>query len=770
MEYVKWFEQLSKNDLLIAGGKGSNLGEMTKLKLPIPEGFVITTKAFDDFVNLNQVSSQIKELIEKCNVDNTAELLETSKKLKELILSKEIPVKIKSEIIEAYKELSYSRRIIDKRVLALISAGRELALVAVRSSATSEDIPQASFAGQFSSFLNVKGTNDLLDCIKKCWASLFEPRAIFYRVKHGMKHASMAVVVQRMVNSDASGVMFTINPSTGEDEVVIEACWGLGETLVQGEVEPDTYRVSKKGEILEIKIGKKNRRRIRDLATDKTIEVPVPKDKVEAQVLSKEQILKLAEYGKILERHYGIPQDIEFAIEKDRIYIVQTRAVTTKAKIEEVKISAEPILKGIAASPGIVTGKVKIIKNLEDLKEFEKGNILVAKMTSPDYVVAMSKSSAIITDEGGLTSHASIVSRELGVPCIVGTGNATSTLKDGQIVTVDAYHGLVYLGEVKIGKEKEFLEEAEKLKTKTKIYMNLGVPEKIEEYKSLPFDGIGLMRIEFIIASYIGEHPNYLLEKGEEEKYINKLAEGIAKVASAIYPKPVVVRFSDFKTNEYRELKGGEKFEPTEANPMLGWRGVSRYISKEFEKAFRLECKAIKKVREEMKLDNVWVMLPFVRTTWEVEKCLKIMEEEGLKRSKDFKVWLMAEVPSIIFLADEFSKLCDGFSIGSNDLTQLIMGADRDSAILAKMGYFDERNLAVLRAISHLIKVAHSNKITVSICGQAPSVYPEFVEFLVRNEIDSISVNPDAVVETRKLVEQLERRIEKEKKLSFSLV
>jgi pyruvate,water dikinase len=760
MEYVKWFEELSKDDLLLAGGKGANLGEMNKLKLPIPECFVIMTKAFDDFVNLNQISSQIKELVEKCNVDNTQELLETSKKLKELILSKEIPLKIKSEIIEAYKELSFSRKVADKKALALISAGREMALVAVRSSATSEDIPQASFAGQFSSFLNVKGTSDLLDCVKKCWASLFEPRAIFYRIKHGIKHASMAVIVQRMINSDASGVMFTVNPSTGEDEIVIEACWGLGETLVQGEVEPDSYKVSKKDmKILEIKIGRKTKRRVRDFATDKTIEVPVPKDKVEAQVLSKDQILKLAEYGKILEKHYGIPQDIEFAVENNKIYILQTRAVTTKAKVEELEISAEPILKGIAASPGIAIGKVKIVKSLEDLKEFEKGRILVAKMTSPDYVVAMSKSSAIITDEGGLTSHASIVSRELGVPCIVGTINATSTLKDDQIVTVDAYHGLVYLGEVKIGKEEEFLEEVGKFKTRTKIYMNLGVPEKIEEYKKLPFDGIGLMRIEFIIASYIGEHPNYLLEKGEEKKYVDKLSEGIAKVASAIYPKPVVVRFSDLKTNEYRELKGGEKFEPVEANPMLGWRGVSRYISKEFENAFRLECKAIKKVREEMKLDNVWVMLPFVRTTWEVEKCLKIMEEEGLKRSKNFKVWLMAEVPSIIFLADEFSKLCDGFSIGSNDLTQLIMGADRDSAILAKMGYFDERNEAVKRAMEILIKAAHKNKLTVSICGQSVSVYPEITEFLVKCGIDSVSVNPDAVIETRKLVWEIEKKL-----------
>jgi pyruvate,water dikinase len=760
MEYVKWFEQVGKEDLLIAGGKGSNLGEMTKLGLPIPEGFVIITKAFEDFLSSNKIADEIKEAIEKCDVDNTQELLKLSERLKNLIMSKEIPLKIKSEIIEAYKELSYSHEIVDKRLLALISAGRELALVAVRSSATSEDIPQASFAGQFSSFLNVKGINDLLDSVKKCWASLFEPRAIFYRVKHGIKHARMAVIVQRMVNSDASGVMFTVNPSTGKDEIIIEACFGLGETLVQGEVEPDNYRVSKEGRIIEIKIGRKTKRRIKDFATDKTIEVPVPKEKVEAQVLTDEQILKLAEYGKILEKHYGIPQDVEFAIERNRIYIVQTRAITTRAKEEKIEMKAEPILKGLGASPGIATGRVKIVRSLADLVKIQKGDILVTEMTSPDMVPAMSKCVAIVTNSGGITCHASIVSREMGIPCIVGTGNATSVLKDGDIVTVDAFRGLIYSGKVEVAKEEKVLiEEVEKLETKTKIYMNLGVPEKIEEYKNLPFDGIGLMRIEFIIASYIGEHPNYLLEKGEEKKYIEKLAEGIAKVASAIYPRPVVVRFSDFKTNEYRELKGGEKFEPVEANPMLGWRGVSRYISKEFEQAFRLECKAIKKVREEMKLDNVWVMLPFVRTTWEVEKCLEIMEEEGLKRSKNFKVWLMAEVPSIVFLADEFSKICDGFSIGSNDLTQLILGADRDSAILAKMGYFDERNEAVKRAMKSLIEVAHKNNVTVSICGQSVSVYPEITEFLVKCGIDSVSVNPDTVVKTRKLVYEIEKKL-----------
>jgi pyruvate,water dikinase len=393
-----------------------------------------------------------------------------------------------------------------------------------------------------------------------------------------------------------------------------------------------------------------------------------------------------------------------------------------------------------------------------------EGDILVTKMTSPDFVPFMKIASGIITSEGGVTSHAAIVSRELGIPCIVGAKNALTLLRDNQLVTVDARRGLVYDGEVRelLAREKALEvtpEEAAKFETKTKVLMNLGMPTEIEKYRHLPFDGIGLMRIEFIIAEWIREHPNYLIEKGEEQKYIDRLAEGIAVVARAIYPRFVVVRFSDFKTNEYRQLIGGERYEPEEANPMLGWRGASRYISREFEKAFRLECRAIRKVREEMGLNNVWVMIPFVRRAWEVEECLKIMEEEGLKKGlEDFKIWLMAEVSSVIFLADQFSKICDGFSIGSNDLTQLILGIDRDSAILANMGYFDERDEAVKRAIKHLIENAHKHGVTVSICGQAPSVYEDLLEFLIGIGIDSVSVNPDAVCKTRKYIYEIERR------------
>jgi pyruvate,water dikinase len=392
-----------------------------------------------------------------------------------------------------------------------------------------------------------------------------------------------------------------------------------------------------------------------------------------------------------------------------------------------------------------------------------KGDILVTKMTTPDYVPLMIKTSSIITDEGGMTSHAAIVSRELGVPCVVGTSNATQVLKEGMTVSVDGSKGLVYRGKVRpiasTTTSAEHLEAVTKLKTRTKIYMNLGVPEKINDYSKIPFDGIGLMRVEFIIASYVGEHPMHLIETGREDVFVDKLSDGIATVAKVIRPRPLVVRFSDFKTNEYRELEGGEKYEDVESNPMIGWRGISRYIAPEYLQAFRMELRAIKRVRERMGLSNVWVMLPFVRSTWEVEKCLRLMEEEGLNRSDSFKVWLMAEVPSMVFLAEEFARLCDGFSIGSNDLTQLVLGIDRDSGRLGRMGYFDERNEAVKRAIRMLIEGAHKVGRTVSICGQAPSVYPEFAEYLVSLGIDSISVNPDTVVKTKELVHRVESKI-----------
>lgn len=802
-KFILWFDEMDKSSINLAGGKGANLGEMVAMKLPVPGGFVVNTVAFEHFIRMNKIDAAIKELAAACDVDDTAKLNETSARIKRRIMEADYPLSVKQEITRSYNELSVSRDIKIPAAMSFISAGREMAIVAVRSSATTEDLATASFAGQQASFLNVKGVSYLLDAVKRCWASLYEPRAIFYRAKKGFEHASIAVIVQRMVNADKAGVTFTVQPSTGENVVVHEACWGLGESLVLGKISPDRYVVSKEdGSLVEKSIGTKDTMHIRDVGTERTVEIRVPKDKVNAQVLSEREIAGLTKYAVAIEGHYGTPQDIEWAIKGSKIYILQTRPVTTLAPKKEVKekkleIKKEVLLKGIAASPGIASGPVKIISSIEDAEKVVKGNILVAEMTSPDLVPTMSKCVAIVTDKGGTTSHAAIVSREMGIPCIVGTKGATEQLKDGDIVTVDGTNGVIYKGKVEVVKvaeeekkekpakkpkepakeeikkleemEKELEENIEemkkevekpaaakkppakkKTKTKTKIYMNLGVPEKIDEYKHLPFEGIGLMRIEFIIAG-LGTHPNALIETGLEENYLKTLAAGIEKVAAAVAPRPVVVRFSDFKTNEYRELKGGEKYEPEEANPMMGWRGVSRYITPEFEEAFRLECRAVKRVRDKHK--NVWVMLPFVRTTDEVEKCLKIMEEEGLKRgAADFEIWIMAEVPSVIFLADEFAKLCDGFSIGSNDLTQFILGVDRDSEILGRLEYFDEQNLAVKMAIKHLIDEAHEHGCTVSICGQAPSEYPEFVEILVKMGIDSISVNPDAVEKTLELV------------------
>ncbi|MEM4772818.1 MAG: PEP/pyruvate-binding domain-containing protein [Nanoarchaeales archaeon] len=1045
MKYIKFLKELNKNDVNIAGGKGANLGELINSGIPVPNGFVVLGNAYREHIVRNGIDKKIKEILDQTDVDNTEQLEKNTEKIRELIKNAPMPKDVEKEIIEAYKKLSK------------IEGGKEIYVVA-RSSATAEDIKEASFAGQQETILNVKGVENVLNAVKKCWASLFTARATFYRTKKGFDHlkVDIAVVIQKQLGKISkeeylkgkyvAGVAFTIHPASGDkNKIVIEAHYGQGEAVVSGYVTPDTFVIDKRtGKILEKHISKKTKMKIAsgDFGLE---EVEVPKELSEIPCLNDKILRELWRILLKIEKHYNFPQDVEYVVENEKIYIVQSRPVTAffEKKLDEINIKIKPILKGLAASGGIAIGKVKILKDSSEINKIEEGDILVTTMTEPDMVPAMKKAAAIITDEGGMTclapntklitnygileaekvyklvaedkvvyllsmnlekklvwkriiaagrrkdyiykifirdffdaiyltkdhkaiifedsqikkvpieilykrniplisivdipeklisinskklayligtliatkklsevieninrnnshqiqilksellelentflikilnnlevfvlnldkestkyflkgllsvnnsieiweenlikaislalikfgvlpnivngklilkkdklkrrkilrfsinfiskekydyvynfevygsneleknyiilsenfvpilvsnSHAAIVSREMGIPCIVGTKEATKVLVENQIVTVDAYRGYVYDGKVEellkyVKSEEVEVEEVKKLKTKTKILMNLGVPEAIKKYRNLPFEGIGLMRIEFIVGSYIKYHPNYLIEQGKENEYINKLAEGIALVAKEIYPRFVVVRFSDFKTNEYAALIGGEKYEPKENNPMLGWRGASRYISKEFENAFRLECRAIKKVRDEYKLKNVWVMIPFVRTVEELEKVLKIMEEEGLKRSEDFKVWMMVEVPSNVFLVDKFSKYVDGFSIGSNDLTQLILGVDRDSALLAKLGYFDERNEAVLRAIEYLIKEAHKNKVTVSICGQAPSVYPEFTEFLVKAGIDSISVNPDVVIKTKKLVYEVEKKV-----------
>jgi len=776
--YVLWFEEIDKNDLALVGGKSANLGELIKAGIPVPPGFAVTSYAYREFIERTGLKKKISETLKEVAKSKDPKAFEeASARIRKVIEEESIPDDIAKAIAENYRKLCEK-------------LGKANVPVAVRSSATAEDLPGASFAGQQDTFLNVEGEDEVLLKVKRCWSSLFTPRAIFYRQEKGIDHDKvlMSVVVQKMVNAKAAGVMFTIHPVTGEgDKIVIEGSWGLGEAVVSGSVTPDTYVVDKKTlKIIEKKISEKTHEVVRDPSLGRTVKVEVPPERRNVPCLTDEEVVKLAELALRIEQHYGCPQDIEWAIDRDikfpeNIFIVQSRPETIwSLKGEGLRkgpsIEAREkrvVAKGLPASPGVWAGKAKVVKSIEEASRMiEKGDILVTTMTNPDWVPYMRLAGAIVTDEGGMTCHAAIVSRELGIPAIVGTGNATKVLRSGEEYTVDATTGVVYEGII-----KELIKEGEEVKvttmrqampvaehfvpTGTKIYMNLGVPEKIVEYADLPFDGIGLMRIEFIMSSHIGEHPLYLLEISEEDKFVDKLADGIAMVARQVQPRPVVVRFSDFKSNEYKKLKGGEKYEPEERNPMLGYRGVSRYISPQYEKAFRLECKAIKKVRDEWGLKNVWVMLPFVRTTWEVERVLQIMKEEGLERGRDFKVWAMAEVPSVIFVADEFCKYVDGFSIGSNDLTQLILGVDRDSEIMPKLDprYFDERDPAVLRAISHLIKVAHKHGVTVSICGQGPSYLEDFVEWLVRQGIDSISVNPDAVIRVRRLVAQAERKI-----------
>lgn len=606
-----------------------------------------------------------------------------------------------------------------------------------------------------------------MNAIKKCWASAFTPRAIFYRAKKGYTLAMplTAVVVQRQIASEKSGVGFCVHPVTGDrGVVVIESSWGQGEEIVSGRVTPDTFVLEKEtGRVIERKLADKRRMKIPSIDSGGLEEFNVPKAMRRKPSLEDAELKRLWSLSRRLEEHFSYPQDFEWAIESGKVLLLQTRAVTVlRVTTTQAKGKGKPQLRGLSASPGMATGPVRVAMTVSALERVQKGDVLVTRMTTPDFVPAMMKTAAIVTDEGGMTSHAAIVSRELGVPCVVGTGDATRLLKEGAVVTVDGSNGLVYAGELARAPEApkgQDEEDVSGLRTRTKVYMNLGVPEKIKDYAALPFDGIGLMRLEFVIASYIREHPLHMLDTGREAEFVKKLADAIATVAKVISPRPVVVRFSDFKTNEYKELKGGEKYEEAEPNPIIGWRGVSRYISPQYEKAFRMELKAMKMARDGMKLKNVWAMLPFVRTTWEVEKCLDIIEEEGLVRDDTFKLWFMAEVPSTIFLARDFAEFCDGFSIGSNDLTQLILGIDRDSSRLGNLGYFDERDGAVKEAIKMLVEAAHEKGKTVSICGQAPSVYPDFAEYLIRLGIDSVSVNPDVVAKTRKLVHELETKL-----------
>ena len=747
--HVLWFKDINKNDIPLVGGKGANLGEMVKAGIPVPDGFVVTAKAYFDFINSTSIKKKIMTELSGLDVDDSDKLMEASEKIKTAILQADMPKELTEEIKEFYLELS----------------GENDKYVAVRSSATAEDLPEASFAGQQESFLEIKGWKSVVSHVQKCWASLFTARAIFYREENKFSHlkVGIAVPVQLMCQSDVSGIMFTVNPVTNnQDEVSVEAAYGLGQPIVSGEITPDQYVVSKKSK-------KITNRTVVSQDWQLTIEgkTNISAKFKKKQKLTNSQIVELAKIGMKIEEHYGRPQDIEYGIEKGRILIVQSRPVTTLIQktqnvvVEEGK-GSKVLLEGLAASPGVFSGEVQIIKNPKEISKVKEGDILVAEMTNPDFVPAMKRAGAIVTDLGGRTSHAAIVSRELGVPAVVGTLNATKMLSNGEIITVDGASGKIYEGDITkvVSETKKSSVDLSKIKTATKIYVNLAEPELASEMASRNTDGIGLLRAEFIIAN-IGTHPKKFIKEGKKKEFILKLAEGLEKFADAFNPRPVVYRFTDFKSNEYAGLKGGAEFETDEPNPMIGYRGVSRYI-KDLD-VFEMELEAIKIVRNKKGLKNLWVMMPFVRTVEQLREVKKIVSASGLRRSGSFKFWMMVEIPSNVILLDDFiDEGIDGVSIGTNDLTMLTLGVDRDNEKVADT--YNEMDPAVLKSLEKIVTTCRKRDITCSVCGQAPSVFPELVEMMVEWGMTSVSISPDVIEKTREIVYEAEKKVLNKKK------
>ncbi|OGD61656.1 phosphoenolpyruvate synthase [Candidatus Berkelbacteria bacterium RIFCSPLOWO2_01_FULL_50_28] len=772
-----WFSEVGKDDIPLVGGKGANLGEMSRAKLPVPQGFIITSEAYFQFIRDHRIDKFIAKEVKGIDSEASKKLNQIALVLQKAVKEKELPKALISAIEKAYDEMGKGP-------------------VAVRSSATAEDLPDASFAGQQATFLNIEGHKALIKAVRECWASLFEARAIYYRTVNKFDHlkVGIAVPVQRMVQSEVSGIMFSVDPVTNDtSKIVIDAGMGLGEAIVSGSVTPDHYVVKKESwDIASKEVSKQEWQIVRG-PDGNDVHRSTPKDKLEGQKLTDEQIVKLAQIGAQVEAHYGKPQDMEWAFEGGSFYMVQSRPVTTlnKGSNQQSAISSQPsalteqpkaasgeptvseadvLVSGAAASVGRASGPVKIIHSPKDIDKVLAGDVLVTEMTSPDYVPAMKRACAIVTDTGGRTSHASIVSRELGIPCVVGTGTATHSLKTGQVVTVDGASGKVYKGKVEISHQQsasgiQLKADSRQLLasgvmttvpvTATKVYLNLAEPDKAEEYAQLPVDGVGLLRAEFIIAG-IGEHPRAMIAAGRQKEFVQKLSQGISTIAQAFNPRPVVYRFTDFKTNEYRSLKGGDKYEEQENNPMIGYRGASRYVNEPDE--FALEIEAIKQIRDGLDLKNLHVMIPFVRTVDEFVKVRDLMHQNNLKQSADFKLWIMVEVPSTVLELERYiEEGIDGVSIGSNDLTQLILGIDRDSSKLA--AEFDERYPAVLNSILHVVRTCRKHHVTCSICGQAPSVYPEITEAMVKAGTTSVSVAPDVAVSSRKLIASVEKKL-----------
>jgi pyruvate,water dikinase len=803
MRFVKWFEEIGAKDIALVGGKNASLGEMirnlSKKGVNIPSGFAITAEAYKYVVEKAGISQKIQDTLTGLDTHDMKNLAERGEKIRNLIANSSCPRELEEEIRICYRKM-------EKRY------GKNVD-VAVRSSATAEDLPTASFAGQQTSYLNVRGEDDLLEKVMDCFASLFTNRAISYRVDKGFDHLNvyLSVGVQKMVRSDlaCSGVIFSIDTDSGfRDVVYITAAYGLGENVVQGIVDPDQFYVFKPTlkegfrPIVEKKPGTKEKRLVyrRDRAGTEQKKVKIGEQRKFA--LNDDEILVLARWACTIEEHYGLPMDIEWAKDgvTSELFIVQARPETVHSQVDLTSLrtyvlekEGKLLLKGEAVGTKIGQGEVHIIEDSSEIHKFKSGQVLVTDMTDPDWEPIMKIASAIVTNKGGRTCHAAIVSRELGVPCVISTSNGTGVLKEIKEVTIDCSQGE---GRIYEGKLKYRVDEVEVSKIPrpdTRIMMNLGIPDGAFIQSQIPNDGVGLAREEFIINSYVGIHPMALIEYDElkeaagndkklvkvieeidkksaayEDKtefFIDNLAMGVAKIAAGFYPNEVIVRFSDFKTNEYANLIGGYRYEPEESNPMIGWRGASRYYDEKFKPAFGLECQAIQKVRDEMGLTNVKVMVPFCRTPEEGRKVIEAMEEFGLRQGRNgLEVYVMCEIPSNVVLAEEFADVFDGFSIGSNDLTQLTLGLDRDSELVAHI--FDERNKAVKRLVKQVIDAAHNHKPRrkIGICGQAPSDFPEFADYLVGCGIDSMSLNPDVVLSTRLNVAELENKIKSRNK------
>ena len=792
---VLWYKDCGIADVAKVGGKNASLGEMMQHLEPegirIPNGFATTAYAYQHFLRTNGLDAALQKLFANLSVENLDEVREVGRKARALILETPFPEDLTQAIREAYGQLCVQ-----------YGAGAD---VAVRSSATAEDLPDASFAGQHETYLNVRGINALLDACKRCFASIFTDRAFYYRQAHGYDHLAVAlsVGVQKMVRSDlaCSGVMFSIDTESGfANAVLINASYGLGETVVQGAVTPDEFMVFKPTlkqgyrPILSKTVGTKETKLIYDIGGSKaTKSVPVAPNERKKYSLHDDEILQLARWACVIEEHYSArnsrytPMDMEWAKDgvSGELYIVQARPETVKSREEKfvlesyrLKSPGRRLISGHSVGESIGTGKARIILDSQHMNEFQDGEILVTNKTDPDWEPIMKKAAAIVTNQGGRTCHAAIIARELGIPAIVGCENATGVLRTGEEVTVSCAEGevgYVYEGILPFEVAHTSIESLPKLRTR--IMVNVGNPDDAFSLSFLPNDGVGLARLEFIIANHIQAHPMALLHFDElndpdakqkladltalyEKKpdyFVDELARGVGQIAAAFYPKPVIVRLSDFKTNEYAHLLGGRQFEPIEDNPMIGWRGASRYYSEGYRDGFALECRAMKRVREEMGLVNVILMIPFCRTLDEGRAVLAEMEKNGLRRGANgLEVYVMCEIPSNVILADDFFKIFDGFSIGSNDLTQLTLGLDRDSRLLAKL--FDERNPAVLQMIQRAIEAARRNGKKIGICGQAPSDYPEFARFLVEQGIDSISLNPDSVLKTMKTLAEAEEQ------------